>query len=219
VRRFALLSALALVVALVAFPLAEAGAQESDPTFAGYVSTFASQPASVSVTFNVPKAKCLNKQGLDGYDTMDVDLVSDSSTSAMDLGITCPSGVTTYAIGIYTGSGSVSSAVTPGEVLTFQATPEAGEIAYSITGEGISPLTIDGPLFSSTSVDMGMTAGSGPFPKFSAWKFSHAVVNGEPLASLDPTGYDQESGSTLQVKTSAITDRGESFDLKYVSQG
>ena len=81
------LLSVSLGVSVVAIPLGGAGANTSSPTFAGYVATFTSQPTTLSATFNVPKSRCLNTTGLDGYDTMDVDLVSASATASMDLSI------------------------------------------------------------------------------------------------------------------------------------
>jgi hypothetical protein len=215
-----LLLSVSLGASVVALPLGGAGALTSNPTFAGYVATFTSQPTTVTATFNVPKSKCLNTTGLDGYDTMDVDLVSGDGTAGVDLSITCPSGVMAYAVDIYAG-GSVSSNVTvaPGDVLTFKATPGASAMSYSVSGHGISTLDYSGPLFSADSVDVGMTAQSGPFPKFQPERFSHVKINGETLAATSPVGYDEYQATTLEVQASALTPRGKGFDLTYVSQG
>lgn len=221
-RRLAVLSLLSvsLGAGVVALPLGGAGAQTSSPTFAGYVATFTAQPTTVFATFNVPKSKCLNTTGLDGYDTMDVDLVSTDSSASMDLSITCPTGTMVYTVTIDAG-GNVSPTLTvaPGDVLTFKAKVGATAMKYSVSGPGVSTLKFGGPLFSADSVDVGMTAQSGPFPKFHPEQFSDVLINGQPLGSTSPVGYDEYQATTLEVQSSALTSSGRGFHLTYVSQG
>ena len=168
----------------------------------------------------MPKSRCLNTTGLDGYDTMDVDLVSASATASMDLAITCPTGTMVYTVSIDAG-GTVSPNLTvaPGDVLTFKATPGASAMSYSVSGQGVSTLSYGGPLFSADSVDVGMTAQSGPFPKFHPEHFSHIKINGATLRSASPVAYDEYQATTLEVQASALTPSGRGFDLTYVSQG
>jgi hypothetical protein len=215
-----LLLSVSLGASVVAIPLGGAGALTSSPTFAGYVATFAAKPTNATATFNVPTSKCLNTTGLDGYDTMDVDLVSSAGTAGVDLSITCPSGVMAYAVSIYAGGGVSSSlTVAPGDVLTFKARVGATGMSYTVSGPGVSTLSYGGPLFSATSVDVGMTAQSGPFPKFHPEEFTHVKINGETLGSTSPVGYDEYQASTLEVQASALNPSGKGFDLTYVSQG
>jgi hypothetical protein len=218
-----LLLSTSLGASVVAIPLGGAGANVSDPTFAGYAATLtSSQPTKVAATFNVPRSKCLNTTGLDGYDTMDVGLGSASGSANVDLTITCSASTATPTYTVSTDAGGTvgpSKTVAPGDVLTFKATPGAGTTSYSLSGARARTLSWSGPLLTATQVSVGMTAQSGPFPKFQPEEFSHVKINGATLGSTGPVADDEYQSTTLEVQASALSANGKGFDLTYISQG
>ncbi len=207
-------------VVLALLPAETAGAVGNSPISAGYIATFPQQSTTLNATFTVPKAKCLNAQGLDGYLATEVFLTGPDGSGGALVYTTCPSGSPTYSAELLTSTGTTESEpVAPGDTLVFKGSAGSSSETYHLNDStSHDHIDVIGPGFPVDGAQATEEAQAGPFPKFKKVKFSGLEVNSEPFGNLNPTGYDQVDGSVVQLQVSALK-LGTAFSVTYVSQG
>jgi hypothetical protein len=210
---------LACGVVLALLPPADAGAVGDSPISAGYIASFSTQSTTFSATFTVPKAKCLNSQGLDGYLSTEVFLTGPSGGGGALVSTTCPDGAPVYSAELVTSTGAtVSEAVAPGDTLAFKGSANPSAESYHLDDPGRGHIKIAGSGFAVDGVQATEEAQAGPFPKYKKIEFSALVVNAQPFGALNPTAYDQTDGSVIEQQVSALKHE-IAFSVKYLSQG
>ncbi len=218
-RRTVPVASLAIATFLAVAPTSGAGATGSNPISAGYIAQFGARAVTFDGSVNVPAARCLNRQGLDGYLTTTFGLVGPSGEGYEQISTTCPGGKPDYTATVTTSLGSsVSEPVSAGDKVTFAATVSPTVESYTLTDSSSGSISRTGPGFSVTEVEALQEAQAGPFPKFAELKFGPISFDGATWAQLDPMGYDQVDGQTVQLKVNPLN-RDGAFHVKYVSQG
>jgi hypothetical protein len=220
-RRIVPVVSLAIGMILVPMSVAAgvAGATGSNNISAGYIAHFGVQTISLHGSVNVPVAKCLNKQGLDGYLTTTFGLGGSSGGGYEQISTTCPDGTPVYEATVINSIGaSVSESLSAGDTVTFAATVSSTSESYTLTDSRSGSLSLTGPGFGADEAEALQEAQAGPFPKFAELKFGPISVNHATWAQLDPTGFNQVDGQTVQLKVSTLR-RSGAFHVKYVSQG
>lgn len=208
-----------VAISLFCLPSEGAGAVGDNPISSGYIASFSSQPTTFRASFTVPKAKCLNSQGDDGYLATELYLTGPDGAGGALVYTTCPDGTPAYSAELVTSTGTtVSEPVAPGDTVTFKGSANPSGETYHLGDPGHGHLELTGSGFAVDGVQATEEAQAGPFPTFKKIAFTSLAVDGQPFGALNPAGYDQVDGSTIELKVSNLQAEDD-FSVKYISQG
>lgn len=188
--------------------------------FAGY--TFSDDPETTAASFTVPTLRC--SSALQSAQIWADIQATGGAVAEWALDLTCNGGTPSY-------SGDFNAASTQ----FWSFSPEAGDVLdTSITYAGTGAVTMsvtdvtrdetssyDGSLAapSGTSGTFEIWFPSGSGPNFGTLNWSAVMVNGGTLAASKPDAFNEQSGTTTLIVTSAIGTSGTSFSNVDVAQG
>lgn len=200
-------------------PAAFAGASHFQ---AGYQASLAAKPEiSVKGTVSVPRLDCPAKSNSYMFEDIDAVFPSDNEQGMlMELG--CSNG-SAYYIPEFNRGKYDPVKVTAGNRLEVTLTATKSTISASMTDltthKGYSYKWSNGygePTGALFDVEPA-TNGDDPYPipQFDTIGFSSATVNGKTLASLHPTAYTLERGSTVLIAAGPLGSAGTGFTLTF----